>query len=156
MRRFIAPVLLLALFVGISSCGEKFQYEKEIKIKDGVWTYADKLHFDLPIQDTSKLYNLYLRVKYTDDFPSQNVYYRIHTAYPSGKKYDQVLSCDLYDVTGKPYGKKGTVISVLREGLYFNETGNFTFDIEQYMRADSAKGIKAVALLMKDSGKKRG
>lgn len=71
MRRFIAPVLLLALITGMSSCGEKFQYEKEIKIKDGVWTYADKLHFDLPIQDTSKLYNLYLRVKYTEDFPSE-------------------------------------------------------------------------------------
>lgn len=145
----LATVLCLQL-----SCSREplhgYEYEEMAPIPEGQWAYADTVRFSFSIADTSLRYNLYLSVEHADTFPYQNLYVRLHTFYPKGQHFVKLLPLDLFDATGKSHGvctgRVCQVEFVLQENAIFPQLGRYKLGVEQYMRFEPVKGIRALRL----------
>lgn len=151
-------VLGLFLVVFLASCQEQFSYKKTIRLEEK-WSYQDSIRFEIPITDTTKLYELSLDVEHTKDYSFQNIYTYFDTQYPSGAHNNRVVNIDFADQTGQWYGKCGSqtcILSVvLQQNAYFNELGTHIVTIAQFTRQAELKGVRSLTFKMKDIQKQR-
>lgn len=157
MRNSIAAFVFLAL--AITACGPSYFYQSDTAIPAGGWMYRDTLDFGFTVADTSALYNLYLDTEYADSFPNQNLYLKLYTRFPDGKRLAKPYAFDLFDALGAAKGKCSghtcTLRTLLQQNAFFNQTGPYTITVEQFMRRDSITGIRSVGLTVeKTAGKK--
>lgn len=150
-----AKILAFLAFIStflLTACSENFIYEETKSIPNGAWAYADTLDYTLNITDTTQLYNLYLDIDHTVDYPFQNIYLKIHTQYPSGKRISEQLPIDFADKTGQWYGKCSGEDCHLRVNIqqraFFNEVGKHVITLEQFLRKNPLQGMKNIALKM--------
>jgi len=155
--RLICPALLI---FSLASCEQKILFEEVKTIPGGVWTYRDTLNFTFSVADTSELYNMYVDFDHADTFPTQNVYLKLRTLFPDGKRLGKTRSFDFFDNLGASKGKCSgggcRVRSLLQDNAYFNRPGEYVITLEQFMRRDSLPGIRSVGLVVEKTGKKRG
>lgn len=151
----ITAWMLFQLF----GCSEPFAYKAEHAFPQGKWAYADTVDFNVPVSDTSHLYNLYIEFNHVDTFPNQNIYLKLYTRFPSGKRVNRIRSFDLFDVEGKATGKcSGDECStrlLLQDNLYFNQLGDHLITLEQFTRSNPVGGIRSVGILLEKTDKKR-
>ena len=121
------------------------------------WTYENPLHFTFNIRDTNKVYDLWVEIDHTTDFETQNLYTKLYTSFPDGRKTEKVVSLELASKAGAWQGACSNGSCKLRVPLqaqaYFNQTGEYTLTAEQYMRQDSLEGISAFRFMIEDTGK---
>lgn len=142
----------------LSSCGPDFAYEQEYSIDNAAWSYADSLTFRFSVPDTSTIYNLYLDLEHSPDFPNENLYVRIHTQFPSGDRLTEEVSLEISEGgrwQGDCSGKTCTVRIPIQTGAYFDQTGEHVFVIEQFMRRNPVEGIQSIALRIEETGESR-
>ena len=124
------------------------------------WAYPDSLRFDFDLADTSHFYNLFVDVEHADDYPFENLYVKIHTILPSGKRLSKTRSLQLAAPSGEwlgsGSGEKITARLVLQEHALFREPGHYALVFEQWMRQDSLTGISAIGLAVQRTNEKRG
>jgi len=136
----------------LTSCGLDFQYDEAFPIPGDAWTYADTATFEIPIADTTARYNLYLDIDHTTDYPFENMYVKIHTNFPSGKRLSEQVDIDMANKAGVWHGDcRGENCQLrvnLQRNAYFNEAGTYQLTFEQFMRVDSLKGIEKLAFKM--------
>lgn len=155
------PVFCLSLLVllCIVACGDNFVFQQKKIIPNQQWNYQDSLNFDVAIQDTTSIYNLYIDIEHSVEYPKQNLYLQIHTLFPKGERTKQAISFDLADKIGQWKGDCSnewcTKRVFLQENAYFNQAGAYTFTIEQYMRTNPLKDIKSISFSLEDTGQKR-
>ncbi len=159
-RAMILSLWSIIALTFFNSCEDKvYIFEKKYELSNQAWTYADSLKFSVEIADTSAIYNLYLDLEHQTNYKKQNLYTRIHTKFPQGQRLKEQLSLELADKTGKWNGNCSGEWCVLRIPLqteaFFNQAGSYQFTIEQFMRDNSIKGIKSVALAIEDTKKRR-
>ncbi len=151
-KKLVFFVLAVIFFV---SCGEHYLYSETHKMGEAGWTYADSLKFDFEIADTSKRYNLLLTVHHTPDFANENLYVKFTTVFPEGQealqgkdRVEQVTSLRLAQKDGQWLGKcssKECVMQIpIQTNTWFPESGKYSLLVEQFMRRDSLKEIKAI------------
>lgn len=140
----------LLLVVALSSCGPNYLYEETKQLPATGWIYTDTLDFSFEVKDTNRLYNMYLNFDFDRAFGSQNVYLRLSTRFPDGKRVQTIRTFNFFDDQGLPYGAcsgaKCQGRSVLQEKAFFNQQGRYTLTIEQYTRTDALPGISAVGV----------
>ena len=154
MKQHLMFFYLLLLALLFTQCSPSYVFEKEYDIANASWTYADTLDFDIHIEDTTALYNLYLDIEHAFNYSFQNIYIQIRTSYPSGKQLKELLPIDFADKTGKWYGKCNSEWCQLRVNIqqkaFFNKKGKYVITLEQYMRKQELKGIKKIAFRMEE------
>lgn len=147
LNYFFYTVLGLLAF---SACGESYFYETTQTIPGGVWMYRDTLNYRFEIADTSARYNLYVAFAHADTFPHQNLYLKLKTQFPDGRRVSDVKSFDLFTGSGTPNGNcsggKCQVQLNLKQKTRFPQPGQYTLTLEQYMRRDSIRGVESVGL----------
>lgn len=157
MRKPIALVFCLAILA--SACGPRYLLKETRKLSGETWSYGDSLSFQAAIRDTAQLYDISLVVKHRTSYNFQNLYLRIHTEFPDGKKLTQVLSLELANKAGKWQGACSgdhcTLEVPIQINAFFNQTGVHTFTLEQYMRADDLAGISALGIRIKETGARK-
>lgn len=155
-----AALLLFSAILFLSSCGPGYDYEKQYDFEDGNWAYEDTLGFTFTIQDTLSIYNLFLELEHSTGYNYQNLYTQIHTRFPSGKRLTELLSLELADKAGVWLGDCNseycTLTIPIQEGAYFNQAGEYTITVEQYMRVDPVEGVRSIGFMLEDTGEKRG
>ncbi len=148
-------IIFVLAVIFVAGCGEHYLYSDTHKMGESGWTYADSLKFDFEITDTSKRYNLLLTVHHTPDFSNENLYVKFTTVFPKGQKalqgkdrVEQVTSLTLAQKDGQWLGKCSSKECVMRipiqTNTWFPESGKYSLLVEQYMRRDSLKAIKAI------------
>lgn len=150
----------LALFFSLlAACENNFLIEKKLPVQGENWTYADSLRFEFEVTDTSKLYNLFVDFDHASSFPTENIYVRIGTVFPSGKRLLKQRSFLLAGPTGDWLGDcssgKCSIRIPLQESTFFQETGKYTLIFEQWMRQDSLPGVRAVGLAVEKTEAKK-
>lgn len=140
------------------ACTGNVVFDQEQDIPAGGWNYVDTLNFSFTVTDTSQLYNLHLTFEYADTFPNQNLYLKLHTLFPDGKRLQKLKSFEFYDGGGRSLGKCSghtcRLPVMLQENAFFKLPGTYVITIEQFGRRDALKGIKTVALRVEKKGKK--
>ena len=154
------PFFALLILIGLlSSCGPDFLYQKTVEIKSQNWTYDNPVQFGVEVRDTNILYNLFLSLKHSTDYPFENLYTKIKTQFPSGEIVEDVVSLELAGPGGIWLGDcsaKNCLLEIpIRKGAYFNQVGTYQFTIEQYMRQESIPHIHSFTLSIEDTGQSR-
>ncbi len=154
----LMPAVFLAVL--LSACGPEYIVDESKDIPGGLWTYADSIRFEAEIPDTSRIYNLWLSLDHSPEFEWQNLYVRIHTLFPDGKRLSTPLSLELANQGGEWQGKCGAKRCQFRipiqEGAYFQIPGRYALTIEQYMRQSPVGGVERLRFQIEDTGKQRG
>lgn len=141
------------------SCTENYFFKDQTIFENQVWTYQDLKVFTVPIEDTLTLYNLYLEVEHATDYSFQNLYTKIITQFPAGEKLEKIVSLEFSNKSGIWLGECNSSTCILRipiqEDAFFNQTGNYIFSIEQFMREDAIEGLKSLTFYIQDTGQNR-
>lgn len=144
---FIFLILSLLFF---QSCGPTVVYEDIKKISADGWTFGEQVCFPFEVTDTVPLYELALQVTTTEDYKYQNIYVRVHTAFPHQPPSQQVLSLELRDDTGLAKGQCSGERCVtripLQETTYFSAPGAYSLCFEPYMRDTVVAGVESLKL----------
>ncbi|MEM7101668.1 MAG: gliding motility lipoprotein GldH [Bacteroidota bacterium] len=153
----MSRILLFAISVLIfSGCFESYYFKDEVVFFNDAWQQADLAEFEVAMTDTSRLYNLFVDLEHSTDYPYENVYVFIRTQTPAGAALQKRINIDMADKAGKWHGKCSSKSCKLRIKLqsnaYFDTPGNYSFAFEQYMRIDPLAGINKLTFLVEDTG----
>ncbi len=132
-------VLLIGLlFFSISSCDRGAVYDKFKHIEDAKWRWDEPVSFTVPVNDTTDLYNILIRLRHTTDYPLSNLYMFVDLEGPEGQEHRDTINFKLAENSGKWIGKGVGNIRELgylyRANTRFPQPGAYTFSIEQAMR----------------------
>lgn len=151
---FKIPVVGLLFFVFLSSCGPKVIFQEKTNLED-LWLHIDKIRFDYEVSDISRPYDLLLNVTHDDDFSYENLYINVTTVFPDGKNTVNPVSLQLADYNGDWLGDcdgKSCVLSIeISTKAYFEKSGKYSLQLEQYSRKDSLRGIRLLELKILES-----
>jgi len=145
-RKCFVAVGLLLLFC---ACGGKdFLYHENVAIANEVWETENRIPFQFSVADTNTAYRVGLTVRYTLNFPKQNMYVFIYTNFPNGRQSCDTVSVNLFAMDGTPYGKGKRIkeLNVPVAKLRFPMSGQYTIHIEQGMRTDALEGVVSMGL----------
>jgi len=144
----LLPITLI-LFVLIS-CDPGRVYEKNIRIPDGIWTWNSPVIFEVFVEDTITVHNLYVNVRNTGMYPFSNLYLFIKTVAPSGHTINDTVQIRLADEKGKWLGNGLGDIwdnqKLYKEQVRFAQKGKYIFEYEQAMRIEKLPFILDVGL----------
>ena len=146
-------LLLLCLF---ACTGKNFLYHENIPINEEVWTVENQLPFQFSIADTVTAYTVGLNLRYTLNFPKQNLYVFMHTTFPDETQTCDTVSIDLFTIDGTPFGKGKRIkeLDVPIARIRFPMSGQYSIHLEHGMRDHSLEGIASMGLyIMKPSEK---
>lgn len=159
IAKFLTLPLALVAFAILAGCGSSYVYEKKYQFDTSGWTYADTLDFEISIQDTFKIYDLFLEIEHSRDYPYQNLYAIFYTTFPDQTRLKKQISLEIGESNGKWLGNCSgnncTLVIPIQKNAYFNQSGNYLFTLEQFMRVDSIQQINHITFKVKDTGKAR-
>lgn len=138
-------VLLFALLPWLYSCHKSTYFSDIQPIPEETWKTSAPLTFTLHIEDPMAYYNMYIHLRNSTDFETQNFYVFMKTQYPTGHAEQDTLGFILCDKFGKWTGKgQGRIKDnkfLFQPKVRFPIAGDYTFTVIQGMRADQVKGI---------------
>ncbi len=101
-------------------------------------------------KDTLQPYLMNIRIEHSATYSFQNLYIRLLTTFPSGKKISSITSLELANPDGSWAGKCGgkmcEITLPLQRGFTFPEIGEYKLTIEPYMRVDTIEGLKRMTV----------
>jgi gliding motility-associated lipoprotein GldH len=148
------------VFFALSCSKEKVILEKEALINEKVgWIFSDSLGVSFSVSDTTRFYAMRFQLDFNSRFPYENVYTRIHTQFPDGKRISQVLSLQLTDQRGAWAGRCNKnycrVEIPLQEYIMFPSMGKYNISMAQYSRSDTLQGVLKGKFLLIDMGARK-
>ncbi|MCF8296108.1 MAG: gliding motility lipoprotein GldH [Saprospiraceae bacterium] len=153
--RYSAVILLTTIVLLFTSCDKNMVYEKNKKIKDGVWNNKNIVKFDVDVSDINSRNNFYINIRNSTDYTFSNVYFFIKTVFPDGGIAKDTVECFLSDVDGRWLGRglgkfKDSRI-LFHKNIVFPQKGVYSFEFEQAMRVENLLGIDAVGIRIEKS-----
>lgn len=143
-------IALLLLSITLAACQPNSYYDQSQTIANGKWQQDSNLLFQLPIGDTTALYDMFLNLRHNTSYPYANLYLFIHSTMPSGSQAHDTLELQLAQTDGKWLGTGSGSLRhnhfILRHRLRFAQIGNYTFSIKQGMRQQQLHGIENIGI----------
>lgn len=159
MFRLFKPLYAFALSVVIlSGCDNTRILDENREIPGYNWYYKDKVGFDVVIEDTNLLYNMYINARIRADYRYNNLFVLLHTQLPDKKELKQRFEIPIADDLGKWYGKGlGDIYDYqypILQQVHFAQRGIYRFSLEQNMRDDTLYHVVAAGLRIEKAGTK--
>ena len=136
----------IILTLGLSSCDSKQVFD-EYKTIPTAWHKDSIVSFKITPPDTINKYNLFINIRNTFDYNYSNLFLVVEMSFPNGKIIKDTLEYIMAKPTGEFLGKGFSDIKEnklwYKEGVIFNEQGDYNVNIQQAMRQNgSVKGIE--------------
>ncbi len=136
--------------MSISSCKKDILAHAKWDFHEHGWIKGDNKEMKILASDTTQAYLMDIEIEHKVSYKYQNLYIRILTTFPSGKKISSVTSLELANPDGSWAGKCSTnlckVTLPLQRGFTFPETGEYQLIIEPFMRMDTIDGLKRMSV----------
>ena len=140
----------MACLMLLSSCDGNRYFEENRAMPDETWDVNNTLRFEVPVDNTNALYNFFLNVRHTGQYPYRNLFLFVDSEFPDGSGYRDTLECALATKEGRWYGDGVGDLRDLRIQFKMNtvlpDTGTYVFSFEQAMREEHLPHIKDVGL----------
>lgn len=132
------------------ACSNDVVYQKKFELENNSWKSEQILSYIWEIKDTTQWYSMVLEITHDVDFRFQNQYVKTKTTFPDSTFQEQVLSLELFDDTGRPFGNCGssdcqTPIQ-LQTKVKFAKGGSYQLQVKQDGRESESKGIHSIEL----------
>ena len=145
MRKQHLILLFAWLLLLGTSCKHQVFYSDIQSIAGEKWSVDKPLTFTVNIEDSMQYFNMYIHLRNTTDFETQNFYVFMRTTYPDGHAEQDTLGfilCDPYGKwTGKGHGYLKENQFLFKPKVRFARCGTYTFKVQQAMREESLPGI---------------
>lgn len=153
-RKSVLKYSLLSIIAGLmfmlSSCETESYYDYSLPLPEGIWAQDSSLVFNVPIDDTTALYDFFLNLRHRTDYPYANLYLFIRSTMPDSTVAQDTLELQLAQTNGKWLGSGNGSLRynhfILRHQLRFAKTGNYQFEVTQGMRQQQLIGIENVGI----------
>ena len=143
-------MIISVLAVMVEACDSNRVFDSNEPVNPEGWIPREAKEFRVEITDTISIYNLYINLRHTNDYPYSNIYFFVQTRFPNGQLYRDTVEYVLADPSGKWLGKGLGKIKdnryPFRKGIHMPAKGTYVFRIEQAMRENYLKGIHDVGL----------
>lgn len=145
---FFASLLALLVF---SSCESPYTVHEYKNLPEAIWHYDSAASFQFMVEDPAKPYDLYYHIRNNREYPFYNLYVKTELLDGEGK----LVRKKLHEVNlmhpkdGTPLGNGESLYDheiLLFPNMKFEKSGNYQFNIKQYMRLDTLEGVTAVGL----------
>ncbi len=148
------PTLALLMIVCfLTSCKEEVYYSSAKAFEEAGWSYEDIHKATFEVIDSSRTFDLFLDIEHSPLFEYQNIYCKLSTVFPSGKKTEQQLPINFADNKGMWYGKCSSseckLRVVLQQNVAFKEPGSYTITFEQFSRKPVLEEISSIDFIIK-------
>ena len=144
--------LFIVLIIGyiFSACDTNRVYEDYVSIPAEGWHKDSLLRFNVPSEDTIANHNIYINIRNQGNYANSNIWIFLEVNSPNG----EVLTDTVEFILAEPSGKwKGSGIGDLydnqflyRQNVFFPESGEYGFSLQQGMRSDVLSGINDVGI----------
>jgi gliding motility-associated lipoprotein GldH len=143
-------LLLIGALTILSSCNDDVFQSAKVDPEGDTWTCDNVVRLDFEIKDTTRLFDLSIKVTHTTDYRWENLYIRINNTFPDGDTLRNSVSLGLASKKGKWQGdcsgRECVAVIDLQKKFFFPKVGQYSIWAEQYMREDSIAGIKSIEL----------
>jgi gliding motility-associated lipoprotein GldH len=143
---FFAAVLFTA-------CNEGPIYQKSVNVENAEWKADFVPAFEIPISKPDRQYDIYLQLKATNDFRTQNLWMFYQIESPEGHIQNDTIEYNLFNEKGRPYGKTSgdeIIYELLYKGMVsFPQKGTYTLCAEQGMRPGQEPLVSEISLIVK-------
>lgn len=123
-----------------ASCENNRIYESYNPISEEGWHKDSVLNYNFKIEDSIKNYNLYFNMRNTVNYPYSNIWFFVSITPPQGKLLTDTVEFILADPTGRWFGRGHGKFRdnklLYRNNIFFPDTGDYHFRIQQGMRDD--------------------
>jgi len=152
---FLSWVTVLILCLNLTSCGSV--YDQTTIIENGIWTADNTIEFEFEIQDTSKLYNIFIEVNHKVNYAYQNVYCLVETFELDTRIREDLCSLELADSKGNWKSEDCDATDCNRKIPFivktqFNEEGKHRIIFKQNTREANLAGLNSLRLLVETVG----
>lgn len=132
------------------ACQPGVVYQEQKGVPTGGWHYDDGILFEVHIEDTLALHELYLDVRNTTDYDYSNLFLFLDIVFPDGRQLRDTVECVLADRkgqwTGKGFGHVRSNRFLFRDDVWFPVPGTYRFRIHHGMRHDELRGLSDVGI----------
>ena len=144
----IYAVVIVSVFLGLTSCDNSRVYESWKDMPTLVW-HKDSAYITVfNIEDTTSLYNMNVGVRNNNLYPYRNMWLMINIAGPEAFSYQDTVRIDMADNTGRWYGERSaslyTYVAPLYKGISLPKSGEYTFSIKHGMRKEKLGGVASL------------
>ncbi len=149
-HRLVTFIIIPLMVLGLGACKQGIVFEKSQSVNKDGWHYQDTVFFEHEFTDTLALYDIYLNVRNTDDYPYRNFYVFFETTFPDGRVFRDTIETFLADRTGQwtgsGLGRTKSNSFHFRKDVWFPVEGEFTFSIQHAMREEYLEGISDIGI----------
>ena len=138
--------IFIILLLGFISCDSNRIYDEYITIPDS-WQKDNIITFNITPPDTIKQYNLFINIRNANDYKYSNLFLIVEMNFPNGRVIKDTLEYKMAKPNGELLGKGFTDIKEnklwYKEGVVFNESGEYKVNIQHAMRENgSVNGLE--------------
>lgn len=152
MKKVFFLVLCAVLFC--TSCQKNVYYNEIKSVDKEKWNIKKPLTFSVDIKDSMAYYNMYIVLRNTTAFETQNFYVFMKTKYPDGYTMQDTLGfivCDKFgNWTGKGQGRIKDNKFLFQPKVRFPRAGKYTFTVYQGMRTENVRGISDFGIVLEN------
>ena len=153
MKKSIPFLLLSLFFLFFVSCSKKAVYEETVYFPDNNWAFENKaVTFTAHLTGSEKPFTVYIELELVGNLNVDMFYASFTFILPGGGKTIKPLTFN-FITPHEPYiYKKGAPANerifrlTLYPKKYFSETGDYTFEINQFSNKADNYGIKSMTL----------
>ena len=130
---------LVILGLVISSCDSNRIFD-EYKTVPNQWHKDSIIEFEITPPDSTNAYNLFVNLRNTSEYKYSNLFLIVEMNFPNGKKVKDTLEYQMAKPSGEFLGTGFSDVKEnklwYKEGVVFNESGNYLVSIQHAMRAN--------------------
>lgn len=148
MTRGLIGLFIITSII-ITACSNNDIYDTHNDLPKEGWHYQDTQYFEVDMSKVTEPVDVTAKVRITPDFLKENLYLKIFTIAPSGKKDERVVNITLADTYGKWLGK-GVGDYLAYEHTFIANTvlekGVYKFGVMQFMRYETLPAVNDVGI----------
>ena len=155
MNRIFFVIFISIMAVACTSNDVYFQYNP-VALKG--WSKDSLYGFDIPITDTTAVYNVYVNVLNRGEYPYQNLWLFLSKTTPDKIMSKDSIECYLADQRGKWLGSGlGSIMEMpvlYQQNVRFKTKGTYHYKIVHGMRDSVLAGINDIGMRVEKVGRK--
>ena len=155
MNRIFFVIFISLMGVACTSNDVYFQYNP-VALKG--WSKDSLYGFDIPITDTTAVYNVYVNVRNRGEYPYQNLWLFLSKTTPDKIMSKDSIECYLADQRGKWLGSGlGSIMEMpvlYQQNVRFKTKGTYHYKIVHGMRDSVLAGINDIGMRVEKVGRK--
>ena len=158
MSRILSFFIIVCCFI---ACDKNSAFDKYETLPKQ-WNKDSIISFEVENLDSIQVYDLFINIRNTNDYPYSNLYLITSMNFPHGKVVEDTLEYQMAKSDGEwlgvGVGEAKSSKLWYKKGVRFEEEGTYTFKIRQAMRkngerdgVENLKGITEVGLRIEKS-----